>query len=103
MTSAPRMRQRRRSHDVPEDAPRPENPPHREVEGPAAGGRAVETTASQGEIDRLVLILRERYPDVAIETITSLIEQAHAELAGSRIQSFRMVLTERAVRRRLLA
>jgi hypothetical protein len=94
-------RRRRRTGVVSEAAASVEPPSHRTAERPAVDVRSCAATGPSDEVDRLVRILQERYPDVGSETLSSLIEQAHAELAAARIQSYRMVLTERAVRRRL--
>lgn len=55
----------------------------------------------RNEITGLALRLHEHHPHLSLAAITALVEQAHADLAGSQVQSFRMILTERAVRRRL--
>lgn len=53
------------------------------------------------EIDALAQRLHANHPHVPLATLTALVEAAHGDLAGSTVQSFRMILTERAVRRRL--
>jgi hypothetical protein len=55
------------------------------------------------EINRLALRMHGHHPHLSLATVTALVEQAYAELAGARVQSFRMILTERAVRRRLVS
>jgi hypothetical protein len=53
------------------------------------------------EIDALARRMHAHHPHVSLATLTALVEEAHGDLAGSPVQSFRMILTERAVRRRL--
>jgi hypothetical protein len=53
------------------------------------------------ELDALARRMHAHHPHVSLATLTALVEEAHADLAGSPVQSFRMILTERAVRRRL--
>ena len=59
------------------------------------------TAQERHEINTLALRIGEHHPDLSLATVTALVEQAHAELDGAKVQSFRMILTERAVRRRL--
>jgi hypothetical protein len=53
------------------------------------------------EISSLAHRLHEIHPDVSLPTISSLVQEAYAKLADARVQTFRMILTERLVRRRL--
>lgn len=55
----------------------------------------------RNEIDALARRMQAQHPHASLATLTALVEEAHADLAGSPVQSFRMILTERAVRRRL--
>ncbi len=55
----------------------------------------------QREITLLAQHLRKHHPAVPLPEITSMVEDELAALAGSRVQGFRMILAERAVRRRL--
>ena len=53
------------------------------------------------EVDMLTRRIQQAHPDVRLTTLTALVEQAYSELAESRVQSFRSILTERVVRLRL--
>ena len=59
------------------------------------------TAHERHEINTLALRMQEHHRHLSLAAITAFVEQAHLDLAGSRVQSFRMILTERAVRRRL--
>jgi len=65
-----------------------------------AGSPTVSARESR-EIDQLALRLQEAHPGVLPATLTKLVEQAFAELAQSRVQSYRLVLTERVAQLRL--
>ena len=53
------------------------------------------------ESERLASRLHEHHPDVSLARISMLIAQATDELAEARVQSFKMILVERAVLGRL--
>jgi hypothetical protein len=53
------------------------------------------------EVDMLTRRIQQAHPDVRPTTLTALVEQAYSELAESRVQSYRSILTERVVRLRL--
>jgi len=53
------------------------------------------------ECERLARRVHEKHPDVPLARISALVAQATDELADSRVQSFKMILVERAVLRRL--
>lgn len=76
---------------------------HAEADVPERGDDDAVSLPSPQLNDMRLMALRicERHPDTSLATVTALVEQAHAELAGAKVQSFRMILTERAVRRRL--
>ncbi len=58
---------------------------------------------SRADLRGLVADLHDQHPEVAVDRITSLVEQAHAEHLTSRVQTYRMILVERSVRRLLAA
>lgn len=70
---------------------------------PAGSGRhdPLLSATERREIDSLAAHVRADHPDVPLSEITSILEQEYAGLARSRVQGFRMVLAERAARRRL--
>lgn len=55
----------------------------------------------QREIHHLIDRLQQDHPQVPIARIMAHVEQAYAELAHSRVQTYRTILAERAARRRL--
>ena len=55
----------------------------------------------QRECDLLACRLHEAHPGVPLPTILDLVDTASGDLAGARVQAFRLILVERAVRRRL--
>jgi len=55
------------------------------------------------ELARLARRLGEQHPDVAADTLHELIEHANDALADARVQNFKLILVERAVRRELAA
>lgn len=78
------------------------------VPGDAAGTAEAHATADSAisarderEIAFLARRLHERHLDVSMAEMTSIVEHEYMELAHARVQGFRMILTERAVRRRL--
>ena len=55
------------------------------------------------ECERLAGRVHEKHPDVPLARISALVAQAIDELAESRVQSFKMILVERAVLRGVTA
>jgi hypothetical protein len=55
----------------------------------------------QRECDLLAGRLHEGHPDVSLARIAALVERASEELAEARVQSFKLILVERSVRREL--
>ena len=84
-------------------------PPAARATVPVEAGEVAARDASAGagsapaERERAFLAdrLHRRHPEVPPPVIARLVDQEHAALGPSRVQRFRLVLTERAVRRRL--
>ena len=55
------------------------------------------------ELQRLAEELHGRHPDVALADVSELVARADDALAGSRVQSFKLIFVERAVARQLAA
>jgi hypothetical protein len=71
----------------------------RQKDDPASGGAL--DARQQRDLGSLAHRLHENHPDVPLSVLTQMVESEFAQLAQSRVQSFRMILIERAVRRRL--
>lgn len=80
-------------------APPPDHVVVAPVEPLVPGGSS--SACQQREISSLSLHLARDHPEVSLAAITSMVEDEHAALAQAPVQGFRMILTERAVRRRL--
>ncbi len=53
------------------------------------------------EIDHLAGRIHADHGEIPLDTVTVLVREAYASMLGARVQSFRAVLAERSVRRRL--
>ena len=53
------------------------------------------------ECERLARRIHQERPDVTLAVLSELVERASDDLADARVQSFRLILVERAVRREL--
>lgn len=62
---------------------------------------AGDTPAVSRELRSLAERVHRDHPGVSLEVITELARDEHDQLARARVQTFRAILTERAVRRRV--
>ncbi len=53
------------------------------------------------ECELLARRMHDEHPEVPLARISDLVERASDDLAGSKVQSFKLILVERAVRREL--
>jgi hypothetical protein len=86
--------------------PRPLTDPPAGAPGGETLIEAARETAPRGEaveLARLARHLGEQHPEVSADTLSALVEHADDALADARVQNFRLILVERAVRRELAA
>ena len=55
------------------------------------------------ELESLAKHVHTQHPDIPMDTVVSMLEREYRDLEQSRIQAFRVIFAERAVRRRLTA
>ena len=64
---------------------------------------APEPARDRRELEALVARLSSSYPDVEAATLAELVDTAWSKLADAPVQSYRLLITERSVRRTLAA
>ncbi len=53
------------------------------------------------DVETVVRRVQADHPSVALHTLEAVVERTYEELAGARVQTYRLILTEREVRRNL--
>jgi hypothetical protein len=53
------------------------------------------------EVEMVVRRLQADHPSVSLHTLSAVVERTYDELADARVQTYRLILTERGVRRSL--
>ena len=53
------------------------------------------------DVETVVRRVQADHPSVSLHTLEAVVERTYEELAGARVQTYRLILTEREVRRNL--